>query len=406
VGWHGLSLATIPSSRTRLACAEQKEGAMRTHAWMKAGALAVLVLAVTQLQAQTTYSVLETGVSPSASIEDVRLNSQGQVLFRQTAGTQWLSQRWSPTLGLETVSTQEIPGFSKQFLVSTNESGQRLVLSRAGGVISYSLDAPDGSGIRVPTTNPPVINAEGLSPNAFTLSELRLTDQGAVVGRLGGASILRISVPVEGGGRKEGLGSLPAIWRPGVGVTTILPPTDILGPPQQGPLDYPPSVRSAALGLNAKGQAVGYMGGSVRGATNAILWTAQGTLQELAGLPGHAWNGAWDINDEGVVVGGSTLVNQIDPGTTERAFVWSATAGTKDLNTLLSDADVARGVVVRGAYDINNRGDILALVDGDGSTRWALLSAVPEPASASLMALGLLGAMLATRRARTASTRC
>ena len=84
----------------------------------------------------------------------------------------------------------------------------------------------------------------------------------------------------------------------------------------------------------------------------AVLWQAAGlAIQDLGTLPGGTDSRARDVNNRGEVVGRSTT-----PGGS-RAFVWTASTGMRDLNTLVA----VPGLVMTDALSVNRRGDIVVI---------------------------------------------
>ena len=79
---------------------------------------------------------------------------------------------------------------------------------------------------------------------------------------------------------------------------------------------------SQVLAMNDSGQVVGYAGADSYGTQQAFLWQ-NGTMTELAILPGSTNSAAFGLNDEGVIVGSSHL-----PGTLGTAVMWSNGAVT------------------------------------------------------------------------------
>ena len=145
-------------------------------------------------------------------------------------------------------------------------------------------------------------------------------------------------------------------------------------------LASPSGESSYAYGVNESGQIAGQAG------SRAAVWTA-GALS-LIGAPGSA---ASDINNVGQVVGSFT-----DPeseSANSRATLWSD--GTAiDLNSFLSQADLATGWSLQSANAINDHGWITGSAYNESlGTRYAYLlsvvPAVPEAQSLLLMLAGL-----------------
>ena len=68
-----------------------------------------------------------------------------------------------------------------------------------------------------------------------------------------------------------------------------------------------------------------------------------------------------------------------------------------DLNTLL--VNPIPGAVLTDAYGLNDSGQIVGqMLLGDGATRAFLLTPLPEPATGVLLAAGLIGIRVMSRR--------
>lgn len=127
-----------------------------------------------------------------------------------------------------------------------------------------------------------------------------------------------------------------------------------------------------------------------------FLWTSSDGMMDLGTLGGaHGW--AWDINEMGQVVGWSTL----EPGnlgfSPKHAFLWDAENGLQDLNDLITPT---AGLIVDAAFGINDNGWIVgsAIRQSDGLQVPVLLTPVPEPASATLLAGVVLLVLLRRRK--------
>jgi probable HAF family extracellular repeat protein len=130
----------------------------------------------------------------------------------------------------------------------------------------------------------------------------------------------------------------------------------------------PGDATSAATAINDKGQVVGISGacgiavGDVS-AAHAVIWE-NGVPTRIGDLGGHTWNTPTAINNDGTVVGFSLPADH--EGTRfYRAFVWTKEAGTRML-------DQIEGDVRSAALGINDNGQIV----GFSRTAGAVLRAV------------------------------
>lgn len=95
------------------------------------------------------------------------------------------------------------------------------------------------------------------------------------------------------------------------------------------------------------------IGGSEGNAGNrAFLWTNDKGMQPLATLSGSDYSEAFGINNAGEIVGQSNTPLGM------RAVVWTSPTQIEDLNDLVTG--VPAGVVLTGAFAINDKGQIVA----------------------------------------------
>jgi probable HAF family extracellular repeat protein len=233
-------------------------------------------------------------------------------------------------------------------------------------------------------------------PNSFTFEDYPLNDRDMVSG------FSETSTPDPNGEDVCGLGNnlicLPFVWQKGVmtalptlggnngiaseinnrgqvvGVAEKTTPDVTCVPPfflQLGAVvwqngraqEFPPfpgDPDAVALGINDKGQAVGWSGpctGVFGNSFHALLWE-NGTVTDLGNLGGATGNSAADINNQGQVVGSSDL-----PGdTTGHAFLWQ--------NGVMTDLGTLPGDVSSQSLGINNQGQVVGLsFDPSGNVR-------------------------------------
>ena len=103
--------------------------------------------------------------------------------------------------------------------------------------------------------------------------------------------------------------------------------------------------------------------------SRAVFWPAGGlAIQDLGVLAGGTDSRARDVNSRGEVVG--TSINPQGG----RAFIWTASTGMRDLNTLVA----VPGLVMTDALSVNRRGDILVMGQDAAAQSPAGADAHPE----------------------------
>jgi probable HAF family extracellular repeat protein len=198
-----------------------------------------------------------------------------------------------------------------------DSSSQAFGINNAGQVVGYSSGPTGIRAVVWPRQGAPQ-PLPGL-PGSDTSKALAINDRGGVAGVSRNGSDLH--AVFWSGGAVQDLGTLPG------------------------------ASFSEAVGLNNGGQVVGSSGDPL-GARRAVLWDAGFASKDLGVLVGGDSSRALGINDRSEVVGTSeSLLGS-------RAFVWTADAGMRDLNTLLA---ATGGFVLTEAVAVNNRGTILAI---------------------------------------------
>jgi len=118
---------------------------------------------------------------------------------------------------------------------------------------------------------------------------------------------------------------------------------------------------SEAVSISENGTVAGVAigAGEFVNRSRGVLWpSGGGAPQDLGALSGGVDTRARDVNNRGEVVGTSSSANG------DRAFVWTASTGMQDLNTLVT----IPGLVMTDALSINRKGDIVVMgYDGEVS---------------------------------------
>ncbi|MDB5885646.1 MAG: hypothetical protein JWR74_1817 [Polaromonas sp.] len=142
-----------------------------------------------------------------------------------------------------------------------------------------------------------------------------------------------------------------------VGVSGDAVRTAVVWPQKGGMVSLAPLPgfrHSEAVSISENGTMVGVaIGvGEFLNRARGVLWPAGGGApQDLGVLPGGVDTRARDVNSRGEVVGTSSSTSG------DRAFVWTASTGMLDLNTLVA----VPGLVMTDALSINRRGDIVVM---------------------------------------------
>ena len=158
------------------------------------------------------------------------------------------------------------------------------------------------------------------------------------------------------------------------------------------------SFQSEAWAVSADGLTVVGRGQSASG-REAFVWTEAGGMVGLSYSPegSGSYSCAFDVTADGVLVVGS--YNNLEFN--QRAFLWDDGHGMRDLTTILTDSGVdLSGWTLEVATGISADGTVIVGRGYNPSGQIeAWVATIPEPATLSLLALGL-GALAIRRRGR------
>jgi probable HAF family extracellular repeat protein len=181
-------------------------------------------------------------------------------------------------------------------------------------------------------------------------------------------------------------GNASFVWTP-TGGTKVLPSL-----PETYGTGSSAYIMSEATAVNNLGQVVGTDALFGGGRATAFIWSEASGIRSLGRPSGYSRSLAYDINDNGVVVGSfDNYLPGFDSGLgTSSAFVWTETDGMRAIDTLLMAADKAKVGSILDAKQLNERGQILAVANTGSNLAYVLLTPVPEPTTQGLMLLGLI----------------
>jgi probable HAF family extracellular repeat protein len=146
---------------------------------------------------------------------------------------------------------------------------------------------------------------------------------------------------------------------------------------------------SRGFAVNNSNQVTGDSIIDASGNQRAFIWE-NGTMNDLGVIGGAVSSLGLDINNLGHVVG--TLVFDLNNGNLNHGFVYRDGLMV-DLNTLLPENS---GWVLRGAWAINDRGQIVGGGEIGGEQRAYLLTSIPEPST--IAQFGVILLLVSARR--------
>ena len=347
--------------------------------WLTAGLVMVIVLVtVSQVLAEVRYTVTDLGGVFNQAVGQARaINNAGQVAgwsgdyaFLYSGGTM-TALNTSPNYSIHSHgwginSAGQVAGdyvTGGNFHACIYSDGTRTDLGTIGdGTQSYARAINDSGHVAgYSQTN-------GSGPeHAFLYRDGTMTDLGTLSGRL-----YSFAYAVNNADQVVGRCESRAFLYSG-GLMTDL-----------GAAYFSPSDESCAYGINDSGQIVGYANFGY--ASHRAFLISGGTATQLGTLDCPD-SEAYGINSAGLVVGMSG----------ERAFLYADGLMT-DLNDLI---DPAAGWDLHCATAINDNGQIVGYgINPQGYRYPFLLTVIPEPATMSLLALGLAAMVTCRRRGR------
>jgi probable HAF family extracellular repeat protein len=356
---------------------------------LSSAAAAACLLSTTGAQA-TVYRITEiTGATTATITRAFDINNLGQVVgYTATSATATANDRafvWDGVNGLQTLTgttsfashayaINDVGQITGDYRTATGATSARAFrwtqgspLQNLGNYSSSATQSSVGRGINDTGT---VVGSSGTMgmvwgtpKKTFAGQAWDVNDSGLTVGTSGGQAV------TYNGTATTNLGMLPTF-----------------------------NTSSVAYGVNDAGWTVGRSEGSANYA-QAFMWNGT-TMQGLGDLEGGYQNStAYDINNKGQVVGFGSVTTSSDAS---RAFIWDATNGMVDLNTLIDPADPMYGGAFRliEAQGINDLGQIVGYGVFGRTEHAFLLTPVPEPHQYGMMlaGLGMVGWMVRRRR--------
>lgn len=342
-----------------------------------------------------SYTVTDMGMMPGGtSINPVALSNTGQIVgtYRRANGTIG-SFSWSAGVYQDVAGFDSLGGEGKNTTYAYDISDAGLVVGWSqplgGQVHGFIYDTSIPFYSLVPASSYPVIYPLAISPSGkYVVGE----DQGLpFLYKVGSPAITRLTPPgaVSGQGFSvNDSGQVLAYGNVKVNPATTITNYFLYDAGVWTNLTTTTGITGSFMDLNAQGDILADPNG------NPFILKEDGTRTYLKTAPGGAQlTMARGMNDSGQAIG-------FRYGSQTHALAYTPGSGWVDLNTVLSPVS---SLTVLDAYDINNRGQILAVGWSESQRKYSYLLltpvATPEPAGyGAIAAAGLAVAAWARRR--------
>jgi probable HAF family extracellular repeat protein len=347
------------------------------------------------------------------------INNAGQVAVALSPHSFFFGQEFVPTQGFVWDGTR---------LTSLGE-GHPLAVNNLGQLAGVTQDVAGVTPDSAPAIHAARWDQSGLTmldeAGARNSLAVAINDAGVIVGRAGGPSgsyavqwqgdtLIPLQAPVGSTSEASGLNnqgqivgrtmdssfaSYPVLWDGSAAM----------------PLNLPGGRFGSANDINDRGQIVGTTSATPDGRSHATFWDGSRII-DLGSLSGDSSN-AVAINGRGQTVGSFYTSSMAGAS----AALWNGTIGT-DLNSLLRPDAAAAGWVLNSAFDINDNGSIVGVAFNrsactptdceqfafvlslsDLPDQVVAVAAIPEPSTYALMLTGLAAIGLWSQRRRKAS---